>query len=283
MTINLSAEEKLTELKKSISSFGSVLIAFSAGVDSSFLVKVVRDTLGRDKTLAVTGDSPSIPRREISEAIEFAKKFDIEHVIVETAEMDSTEYTNNSSDRCYYCKSELFSTLGAIAKERGIEVVADGSNVDDLDDHRPGARAAGERCVISPLQEAGLTKDEIRQLSQSMDLPTWDKPEMACLASRIPNGNPVSEKNLKMVEQAEEFLRDMGFSQIRVRHHGDMARLEFSPHETAKAAESLTAHIIDNGLKKIGFSRVTLDLAGYHRGGRVARPQRHLRGGRGAE
>lgn len=266
MTAKLSSEEKLKTLKNSINSYGSILVAFSAGVDSSFLLKVARDTLGRDKTLAVTGRSPSVPQRELSEAESFVKEFDIDHLVVDTEEMDSLEYSGNPSDRCYYCKSELFGKLDLIAKERGIKVVADGANADDLKDHRPGAKAAGELCVVSPLQDAGLTKEEIRLFSREMELPTWDKPEMACLASRIPYGDPITEESLNKVEKAEEFLRELGFAQIRVRCHGDMARLEFLPHETTKAAESLMAHIIDNGLKEIGFSYVTLDLAGYRKG-----------------
>jgi pyridinium-3,5-biscarboxylic acid mononucleotide sulfurtransferase len=216
--------------------------------------------------LSVTADSPSYPERHRALALRLAHDFGFNHLMIQTAEMARPEYRANPANRCYYCKQELYSHLSAIAGERGIPVIADGSNADDRGDYRPGRQAAREFGVRSPLDEAGLTKNDIRELSRRAGLPTWDEPASACLSSRIPYFSEVTGEKLRMIERAENVLRDMGFRICRVRHHDTIARLELGRDEIARALDPDTAEMIDRELRAIGYAHVTVDLRGYRLG-----------------
>ncbi len=218
------------------------------------------------RAVAVTGVSPSIAATEIEEARDLATRIGIRHVLLDTHEMDRDGYIENSPMRCYHCKTELFEVLAAYARDNGYSVVADGCNADDLGDHRPGRLAAAERAVRSPLVEAGLTKAEIRELSRQRGLPTWDKPAMACLASRIPYGTPVTIEALDQVGAAEAVLRSLGLRQLRVRHHGDVARIEVEPEVMSELLSAGNRDLVVSRLKNLGFKYVTLDLAGFRSG-----------------
>lgn len=241
----------------------SAIIAFSAGVDSTFVAAIAADALD-ERALAVTGVSPSIPASEIEEAKALAAQIGIRHVLLDTSEMDRPGYVENSPQRCYHCKTELYSLLEDMAARDGFAFVLDGCNMDDLGDHRPGRVAAAEHRVRSPLIEAELTKAEIRALSKERGLPTWDKPAMACLSSRIPYGTPVTVEALDQVGAAEAFLRGLGLRQLRVRHHGDVARIEVEPQDVAAVVEARER--IVQRLKNLGYAYVTLDLAGFRSG-----------------
>ena len=286
---------KLEQLRELIGSFGSCLVAYSGGVDSVFLARVARDVLG-DKSLAVIADSPSLPRRELAEALEIAAQFQIPVRVVQTEEFNNPEYLANPANRCYFCKHELFTELEPLARAEGFAVIAYGENASDVGDFRPGAQAAKEFQVRAPLKEVGLTKAEIRDLSAQLGLPTADKPQMACLSSRIPYGEPVTPEKLRMIEAAEGLLRDLGFYDVRVRHHElsskskvqslesadpadrprtqdselrtpmPLARIEVGPAEMAKFLSADTSARVAAELKKIGYAHVTLDLQGYRRG-----------------
>jgi uncharacterized protein len=238
-------------------------------VDSVFLAKVARDVLG-DKSLAAIADSASLPRRELEEALAVAKQFEIPVKVLKTQEFNNPEYLANPNNRCYFCKHELFTELEPLAKSAGFAVIAYGENASDIGDHRPGAKAAAEFQVRAPLKEAGLTKADIRELSVQLGLPTADKPQMACLSSRIPYGEVVSPEKLRLIEQAENVLRDMGFYDVRVRHHelkqGEMARIEVGASELPKFMVGDAANRVAVALKQIGYLHVTLDLLGYRRG-----------------
>jgi uncharacterized protein len=242
-------------------------------VDSVFLAHVAHRALG-DKSLAVLADSPSLPRRELDEAVSIARQFSIPLRIVHTEEFDNPEYLSNPNNRCYFCKHELFTQLAPLARELNFAVIAYGENASDIGDHRPGARAAGEFQVRAPLKEAGLTKAEIRAFSAQLGLPTADKPQMACLSSRIPYGEPVTPEKLRMIEEAEYVLRDLGFYDVRVRHHeikiqekaGHLARIEVGAEEMQKLLANGAVGRVADALKKIGYAHVTLDLQGYRRG-----------------
>lgn len=244
---------------------GRALVAFSGGVDSTLLLKVARDVLG-DRVLAVIASSETYPGKEIREARALARTLKVRHRVIHTDELKNPEFVKNPPLRCYHCKRELFSTLKAIAREEGIPFVLDGQNADDLGDFRPGAKAGRELGVRSPLKDAGLGKEEIRTLSRHLGLPTWAKPSLACLASRFPYETAIEIKSLKQVGAAEDYLRSLGFGQLRVRHHGDVARIELTAGDLARAAAPGIREKIAARLKKLGYLYVTLDLAGYRTG-----------------
>ena len=258
-------QEKYQLLKDNMKRRGSAAIAFSGGVDSTFLVKVAHEVLG-DKMIAITATSSTYPERELQEAIKYAKDMKVKHLIISSEELDIEGFASNPKNRCYYCKKELFTKIHAVAKENGVEYVFDGSNIDDDGDYRPGMLAARELEVISPLKEAKLTKEDVRELSKELDLPTWDKPAFACLSSRFPYGNKITAPKLKMVEEAEQFLLDLGIRQVRVRHHEEIARIEVSPGERAKFFNLEVMDKIGERFRKIGYTYVTLDILGYRTG-----------------
>jgi uncharacterized protein len=291
---------KLDRLRALLGSFESCLVAYSGGVDSVLLARVARDVLG-DKSLAVIADSPSLPRRELAEALDIAARCEFPVRVVRTAEFDNPDYLANPANRCYFCKHELFTELEPLARAEGFAVIAYGENASDAGDFRPGAQAASEFQVRAPLKEAGLTKAEIRELSAQLGLPTADKPQMACLSSRIPYGEPVTPQKLAMIEQAENCLRDLGFFDVRVRHHElpmadgplpidrgtrasgeaasqsaignpqsairrSLARIEVGPSEMGRLLADEVAARVAAELRRIGYAHVTLDLQGYRRG-----------------
>ena len=280
---------KLDQLRDLLRSYGSCLVAYSGGVDSVFLARVARDVLG-DKSLAVIADSASLPRRELNEAMEIAERFQIPVRVVRTQEFQNPSYTANPTNRCYFCKHELFTELEPIARDEKFAVIAYGENASDVGDFRPGAQAAKEFQVRAPLKEVGMTKSEIREFSAQLGLPTADKPQMACLSSRIPYGETVTPEKLRMIEAGENVLRDLGFYDVRVRHHElsaqspasnaqspfavpnlkpkiqSLARIEVGPSELPKLLENGNSTKVAEALKEIGYAHVTLDLQGYRRG-----------------
>jgi len=257
--------KKLQRLKEILTKMESVLIAYSGGVDSTFLLKVARDVL-KDKVIAVMANSLTYPSGEIDQADIIAEALGVRYIIIETKELKNSKFSGNSKDRCYWCKRELFSQLSYIAKKEGLKYVADGTNFDDTKDYRPGTRAAKEFKVRSPLKEAGFTKEEIRSLSKKLDLPTWDKPALACLASRFPYGMKITKKNLTKVDKGEGFLRKFGISQVRVRHHNKIARIEVPKEKLPKLLEKKTRRQVLSYFKRLGYNYVTVDLEGYRTG-----------------
>ena len=243
----------------------SIVVAYSGGVDSAYLAYAATRALG-DRALCVTADSASYPERHRNIAIETAQRFSFHHEIIRTDELQKPEYRANNTDRCYHCKHELFTHLTALASGRGFAAVADGNNADDRGDYRPGRRAAREFGVVSPLDEAGLTKSDIRELSHEAGLPYWDEPASACLSSRVPYFSEVTEEKLAAIERAEQALRQFGFRVLRVRHHGDIARIELGRDEMVRAVEPAMAERIDRAVRGAGFKFVTIDLKGYRLG-----------------
>jgi len=257
--------EKDQRLRDLLSSFDSVIVAFSGGVDSAYLAVAATQVLG-PAALCVTAESPSYPEHHRLLAARVAEGFALRHEIISTAELDRPEYRANPVNRCYYCKHELYTALTSLAGARGMAVVVDGNNADDRGDYRPGRAAAREFGVRSPLDEVGLTKDEIRALSQGVGLPTWDEPASACLSSRIPYDTEITDEKLRMVEQAEDALRAMGFRICRVRHHDTLARLELGRNEIARALEPAVREQIVESLQRLGYRQVAVDLQGYRMG-----------------
>jgi len=256
---------KLNALQDMIRSMDNLAIAFSGGVDSTFLLKVAHDLLG-DRVVAVTAASPTFPKREFKEAADFVNKFGVKQLVIDTKELDIEGFIDNPINRCYLCKRELFSKIIETSRQNKIKLVADGSNFDDINDYRPGLKALTELGVISPLREVGMTKEDVRALSRDLNLPTWDKPAFACLASRIPYGQKISREKLSMVDKAEQYLLDRGFGQIRVRHHGDIARIEVSPQERARFMDEKLMDEVEEEFHRIGFAYTALDLKGYRTG-----------------
>ncbi|MBT3312049.1 MAG: ATP-dependent sacrificial sulfur transferase LarE [Desulfobacterales bacterium] len=257
------SESKYKKLKEVISGLKQVAVAYSGGVDSTFLLKVASDVLG-ENVLAITARSATLPGNELQDAESIAKTFNVKHLIIDSDELENPDFTKNPPDKCYICKKIRFSGLIKIAKENGFTHVIDGGNADDHKDYRPGSKAARELGVRSPLSESGLTKDDIRKLSKKLKLPTWDKPANACLATRIPYNIPITIEKLMQVNDGEEYLRGLGLSpQLRVRHYGDSARIELDPEDIPGITEASTRKKVVNYFKTLGFKFVTIDLEGY--------------------
>jgi len=258
-----ASEEKLRALKAALGELDGALVAFSGGVDSTFVLAVAHEVLG-ERALALTAHSPSVPQAERSEARDLARRLGVRHLEVESREMDDPRYTANPVDRCYYCKSELYRLCGEVAGREGVAAILDGFNADDRRDHRPGHRAAAERAVRSPLAEAGLTKAEVRAWSAAYALPTWDKPQMACLASRLPYGTAVTVERLGQVERAEAALRALGLRTFRVRYHGDIGRIEVAADEMERAFARRAE--LARAVCAAGFKVAVLDLEPFRSG-----------------
>lgn len=261
----MNAYEKLESLKNNIKTMKSAAVAFSGGVDSSFLLKVAAEVLGND-VIAVTAHSSTYPERELKEAIEFAKNYSVRQRIIVSEELEVEGFEDNPVNRCYLCKNELYEKIEAIATQEGAEYILEGSNYDDLGDFRPGMKAVKEHGILSPLRDALLTKDEIRFLSKEMGLKTWNKQAFACLSSRFPYGEKITKERLGMIDRAEQFLLDLGFTQVRVRFHKDIARIEVSQEQFEMMLDRKTRERIYEEFKRIGFMYTALDLKGYRTG-----------------
>ena len=257
--------KKYDDLKMMLKDFGSVAVAFSSGVDSTFLLYAAKEALG-DKVIAISAKSCSFPERELNEAKEFCEAHKIRHIIFESKELEIEGFSENPVNRCYICKHELFEKIIKIAENEGISVILEGSNLDDNGDYRPGLQAVAELGIKSPLRSVGFTKEDIRALSKYLNLPTWEKPSFACLASRFVYGETITKEKLAMVDKAEQMLLDLGFRQVRVRIHGTMARIEVLPDEFEKLISDEVRNQITASFKSFGFTYVTMDLTGYRTG-----------------
>jgi uncharacterized protein len=261
-----SPEKKLERMQAILSSLQRVVVAFSGGADSTFVLKVAADTLGPSNVIAATGQSDSLPLAEFEEAVRLSREMGVEHIIIKTEEFKNPQYTANPTNRCYFCRSDLYSRLGDFINQRGFKAIINGANADDGYDWRPGMQAAREHDVRSPCAEAGMTKQDIRLLSRRLGLPTFDKPAMPCLASRIPYGEEITPAKLKQIEQSETFLRSLGFRECRVRHHNNLARIELLPADIDRAMQSDLRNRIDAALREYGYTYVTIDLRGFRSG-----------------
>lgn len=261
----MDLNEKLGNLIFELGSLESLVVAFSGGVDSSLLLKVAHGVMG-NSVLAVIVDTPTFPRRELQAALEFVKEMKVDYQVIEVDNLNIEGFADNPSNRCYLCKRDLFTHVRKVAEARNIRLVADGSNYDDIHDDRPGMAALRELNVISPLLEADFSKADIRQLAQRMQIKTWDKPAAACLASRFAYGQNINAEKLKMVELGEDYLLDLGFKQVRVRIHDDIARIEVAPDERLKFFNEQVMDEVNNRFKELGFAYISLDLAGYRTG-----------------
>ncbi len=262
----LNLEEKYSRMKEIIRSLERVAVAFSAGVDSTFVLKVALDELGRENVTAVTGKSDSLAQAEFDESIRLTELVGAEHVVIETGEFENAEYLANPTNRCYFCKTTLYEHMGGFIKERGIKAVINGINADDHGDWRPGIQAAAEHNVRAPAAEAGMTKDDIRVLSERLGLPTFDKPASPCLSSRVQYGESITPEKLRMIEAGEAFLHEMGIRECRVRHHDTLARIEVPPEQVAQLAEPEVRARVDERFREIGYKYVALDLRGFRSG-----------------
>ncbi|MCH8854580.1 MAG: ATP-dependent sacrificial sulfur transferase LarE [Planctomycetes bacterium] len=264
--LNDELQTKYEELCQTVRSLGRVVVAFSAGVDSTLMLKVALEVLGADDVVAATGDSDSLARAEFEEARTLAEQLGARHVIIKTDEFDNDDYLANPTNRCYYCKTTLYTHLSKYITDNGFDTIVNGINVDDYGDWRPGIAAADEHRVRAPIAEAGITKQEVRQLSEWFGLPTADKPASPCLSSRVQYGEEITPEKLRMIEQAESFLKSLGFRECRVRHHHNLARVEVPPDEIAKLADPELRARIDACFRELGYNYVTLDLRGFRSG-----------------
>lgn len=262
----ISLDDKLARMQQILRELNSVAVAFSAGVDSTLVLKVAFDTLGPENVVAVTGQSDSIARSELEQTKTIADLIGVEHVIIDTDEFSNPDYLNNPTNRCYFCKTTLYSHLEKFITQRGINAMVNGINADDLNDFRPGIAAASQHNVHSPVADAGLTKREVRDLSRRFDLPTYDKPASPCLSSRVPYGQPITPEKLRMIESAEDYLHQMGFRECRVRHHENMARIEVLLEDIPRLIEPESASKINQYFRSLGYQYVTLDLKGFRSG-----------------
>lgn len=261
----MNVYDKFNRLKEYIKKLGSLAVGFSGGVDSTFLLKVAHDVLG-DKAIAITCVADNFPKREENEAADFCNAHGIKQVVCPVNVLEIPDFCANPIDRCYICKKAIFSKIIDVAMANGMEYIAEGSNMDDMSDYRPGLKAIEELKVVSPLREAELYKTEIRRLLKDMNLSVWDKPAYACLATRFVYGEPITAKKLNMVEQAEDYLAGRGFKQFRVRTHGDLARIEVMPDDIPRLLDDTLRQEVYYQIKKIGFSYVALDMQGYRTG-----------------
>lgn len=262
----MELKAKIEKLKEIFQSMGKVAVAYSGGVDSTFLLRMARDTLNPGNVLAVTALSPLYPERELRVAEKMAAEMGVNHLLIESNELEIEGFSKNPVDRCYLCKGELFGELKKVARRQDFSSIVEGSTLDDEKDYRPGKRAIGELGIRSPLVEASFTKADVREVSRMLGLPTWDKPSFACLASRFPYGEEITPEGLKRVSEAEDFLIGMGFKQVRVRHYQDLARIEIFKEEIGRFLDETVREKVVEQLKKIGYQYVTLDLQGFRSG-----------------